>query len=268
MKIKYEFFKVEVETKDKSFKRVNKKLNQLYDQLPVTKCLNCPGKCGVEADCCKTFSPPMLLIEFLNSINHINSNWDDEQKNNLLVKCLKSFMNIEKNKPCVLLEEVLCSIYNARPLGCRLFGMYPDKEWEKRLHSIASQIKTNTESLPFFKQCKNIEVEGDETEVDTEKSDSIFEEMHKLDIQLFKDRQFGKRMVDQTATYMPFETHYLCYRMGANFIQQLTDMKLGLRALQKNKMHVLEFRKKERDIKVFVDELEKVIVSDGLHKWR
>ena len=59
-------YKIEIDTDIFDLKIAIKDLNDIYKKIPDTKCLHCPGKDKVEADCCKCFSPPMLLIEFLN----------------------------------------------------------------------------------------------------------------------------------------------------------------------------------------------------------
>jgi len=265
MNIRHEFYKLDIETKNSKYKKINRKLKGLYGQLPASKCLFCPGKCSVEADCCKVFSPPMLLVEFLNAIETINE-WDKEKQRTLLFSCLDSFIIIESVKPCILLEKNLCSIYGARPLSCRLFSMYPDEEWEKRLNIISKDSNVNKEDLPFFKQCRNVEIDGNEKTVPTKKSDAIFKKLYKLDIELFQNKEIGTKIVlNDSSTYMPFEAHYICYKLGAHIIQVLTDMKLMIRKLKENKESgSLEYIKLEKNLKEFVGVLKNSLVLNNV----
>jgi len=265
MKIKLPFYKIEIDTKNKKYKSIKRRLKNLYAELPATKCLFCPNKCGVEADCCKVFSPPMLLVEFVSALEEIEK-WDDQKKRDLLFQCLDSLIKTETTKPCVLLNNTLCSIYESRPLGCKLFAMYPDEEWEKRLNNISAEMGEEKENLPFYKQCKNIEVEGEEKVVPTERSDRIFQELYKLDVSLFPNKEQGELMViSNSATYMPFETHYLCYRLGSQLVQTLTDMKLASRELKKRKKYGnLEFIKGEKNLKEFISTLKNTMITNNL----
>lgn len=265
MKIKHPFYKIEIDTSKKKYKKIKNKLQSLYSELPASKCLFCPGKCGVEADCCKTFSPPMLLVEFCSTLEIIN-NWDKEKQKKLLFSCLDSFVKTDIAKPCVLLEQTLCSIYNARPLGCRLFALYPDEEWEKRLNSISNELNVEKEKVPFYKQCRNVEVEGEEKIVSTKVSDDIFNKIHQLDIDLFPDKRVGNKLVmDNSATYMPFETHFLCYKFGPQLVQGLSDMKLAVRALKKRKnTGSLEYIKAEKNLKEFVETLKNTMITNNI----
>lgn len=100
-------------------------LNDLYADLPDSKCLGCPSTGGakVVAECCKRGVPPAYQVEFLNMLN-ATSDWSDDEKQDLILQCIEIARNPKMDKPCVFLgPDDGCKIYNNRPLNCRLYGM-------------------------------------------------------------------------------------------------------------------------------------------------
>ena len=116
-------FGLEVNTNSIKIKKKLKKLQKLYSKIPPTICNFCPKKKTVEADCCKHFSPPMYFVEFLDILKTIEK-WEPEDRSSLLSSCWRTFLNIDIVRPCVLLDQTLCSIYEARPFSCFLPGTF------------------------------------------------------------------------------------------------------------------------------------------------
>ena len=86
----YEIF---LKTDDLASYKTYGDLNKLYKKIPNAVCIKCPGKKCVEADCCKSFSPPMMLVEFLNILDKIEKELSKEKKSELILKCIKSVLN-------------------------------------------------------------------------------------------------------------------------------------------------------------------------------
>jgi Fe-S-cluster containining protein len=208
-------------------------LKKIYEKIPQTKCLKCPDKSGVEADCCKMFSPPMLLIEFINMLNILEIK-SRKELNELLYYCYESFINPNYTKPCILLEETICKVYNARPFSCRMFAQYDDKEWEDRLKAISKELNLDTKDVPFCKQCNGIKIKQKSKikSISKEKSDNIFRSIHALDIELFDDKNKGYETVMKSMTYLPFDAHFLCFSVGPDLLDQLALIKIQMRNLK------------------------------------
>lgn len=261
MKFFHPYYEILVDTSDLNFVSLLGKLNEYYKKIPNTKCINCPGKCGVEADCCKSFSPPMLFIEFIAILKTMAS-LPKEKLKEVHYNCFASYLNPEQAKPCMLLKETLCSVYAQRPLACRLFGLYPKKEYEDRLDRVSKELKVSIDETPFAKQCQNIESSGTKT-VPTETSQKIFENIHELDVQLFEDRAVGKYFVYGTKTYMPFDAHWLLLHIGPDELQNLTAIKLNLRDLRKSlkdgKVSKEDVDVAEEQVKEFLESIKKSI---------
>jgi len=261
-------FGIKVDTESMKYKDLFKDLKSIYDDLPKTKCLHCPNKEKVEADCCKTFSPPMLLSEFL-SISTILETLSKEEQDKLTYYCFESFLSNEIVKQCPLLENDLCKSYYKRPLSCRLFGIYSDSEYNDRLKNVCESLKLKKEDVPFYEQCKNLEVKGMHS-FPKQLSDKLFEKIHRLDIRLFDDKIVGKEIVEMSATYMPFDAHYLCVRIGPDNLEILTSMKLELKK-SKEKYNAnpsidnsLEYSSLSSKVKDFLEEVKKNIFGDNL----
>lgn len=268
IKITHPFYGIEINSNGKKYKKIKKQLKEIYEELPATKCLNCPTKCGVEADCCKVFSPPMFLIEFLGAMEIISEKTKEEQ-DELVIQCFDSYLDPSHKKKCVLLEETFCSIYEKRPFACRMFGLYSDFEYNQRLHKYQKELDIEIDQIPFSKQCRNLEVDSDLNYVPQLKSDSYFRKIHDLDVDLFNNKKEGKYYVYQNnSTYMPFDAHFLCLRIGPDYLDLLTDMKIELRKAKKdyekdksNLQNILHLRKKEEEVKDFIENIKKSIKS-------
>jgi len=235
-----------IDTDSEQTKDLLKRLNKLYKKISKTKCIQCPLKKGVEADCCKTFSPPLHLIEFVNILNDIVGESSLQDKRVLLNDCFKSFLSSENEKPCVLLKGTECSIYKTRPFACRMFGQYDKDEWERRLKIFSEELGLSPEKVPFYEQCEGVDVvkKQDVKKISRKKSDLLYLELHYLDIGLFKDltkkegeedlkEQDGKEIVFASMTYTPFDVHLLSVRIGPDKLDELAGIKFNGQEIKK-----------------------------------
>lgn len=104
------------------------RLKKMFDsQAPFIKCKN-----GC-AHCCKEGLYPISELEFLNVMFYYHVlNEDVQNKINKNVKFLLKNRR-EKYYQCPFLIDNSCSVYNARPIICRTFGLltYNDKGHKK-----------------------------------------------------------------------------------------------------------------------------------------
>lgn len=117
-------------------------LNEIYSQIPEGKCTGC-------ASCCNE-SVYVFYTEFLNILNFLNEN--EQLKSTVFPKILNYYFLewVEKRQCPFLNDHGKCSIYNVRPLTCRLFGHWEEKDFEENLllvkkenQRMAEYIKNN-----------------------------------------------------------------------------------------------------------------------------
>ena len=230
-------------------------LSSLYKKIPDTKCLHCPAKKNISADCCKTFSPPMFLIEFVNIYRQIEKR-TKEEKLQIILSCFESFVNPALEKKCVLLSKNRCLYYEQRHTSCRLFGQYSKKEYGDRLDLLAQELDVPANEIPFHDQCLNIKVDKNKN-ISKAESDEIFKKIRDLDVLLFPDRMMGKRIVDTTMTYIPFDAHMLASIIGYDNMEKLTDVKLMMRGanekLKNKEISAEEFEKTKKNFESFCE---------------
>lgn len=227
MKFFHSHFQINIDTDD--FTLLFNKINSQYDRIPATKCLFCPSNKSVVATCCKVYHPPMFLAEFLQ-ILLIIVNWSDDRRKQLLIKCFESYLNPELAKPCVLLDGYLCSVYKARPTSCRLYSQYSSKSWSDRLKNVKNILGIEDKSLlPMNgEQCQNIEFTGNQKRLSRGDEDEIFARIQAQDVKLFHDKKIGLDLVYSSATYLPFDAHYLLISTGPDNLETLTDIRTKL----------------------------------------
>ncbi|MFI3210874.1 MAG: YkgJ family cysteine cluster protein [Peptostreptococcaceae bacterium] len=109
------------------------KLNKIYKSVPSGKCTGC-GSCCME-------SVSISLVEFLNIYNFLQDN--KEIKNNSLAKVLDYyFLEYTKKSPCPFRDDKnMCMIYEVRPLNCRIFGHWTEKDYNKNLNNVTNKNK-------------------------------------------------------------------------------------------------------------------------------
>jgi len=101
-----------------------KSLRRVYDEFPPTVCEGC-------ARCCFE-SPGIFFTEYLHLLDLI-SKLSPPRRLELLRRSLREFFFswIEPERTCVFLEGSRCTIYERRPLACRLFGLVPAAERDR-----------------------------------------------------------------------------------------------------------------------------------------
>lgn len=238
-------------------------LKDIYKKIPKTKCIKCPEKTGVEADCCKVFNPPIFLIEFLYIAKEIIKK-DKKIQKELLIECLKSYLSTDIIQKCVLLNEKnMCLFYKNRPFACRMFGQYTKEEWKRRQKAI-KDIKKEEDKIPFYNQCNGVIIDDKKTKIlSTQKTDNLFKQIYSIDISLFEKQENGKRIVMNNTTYLPFEAHFLTYMLGLDFLYQITNIKITVieskEKLNKQEINKEEHKQNLKKLKDFIEEAEKEI---------
>jgi len=126
-------------------------LNRIYSKQDLsTTCLR-------QCSCCRVACPQMKYCEASNIIDHIWANWSKEDKKEVLITAVKYFFSDSLIKPCPLLDDKSCRVYDKRPLNCRLYGLWPNREWEARVKLFSESTGLPREQLPLNTQCQFVE---------------------------------------------------------------------------------------------------------------
>ncbi len=93
-------------------------LARIYSEFPATECENC-------ARCCFE-SPGIFYIEYLHLLEVLAA-MPEQRRAELIARAFRELMFswIEPERTCIFLESGRCTIYERRPLACRLFGLVP-----------------------------------------------------------------------------------------------------------------------------------------------
>lgn len=225
-----------------------KSLEYAYSKIPDTKgCLHHisldekDGGCG--AWCCQLMNPSVLYVEFLNSWNHVVSNWSDEQIGNLIEASLRNYIFDKKTKGCVFFDKKtkMCSQHSTRPYSCRVYGIVPDEEFKPRYE----RLKVINPEIRY--QCNLVETE-DGSEVTTKKTDEWWNEVRRLERALGIEDNY---ITDEPhGSYRTYHDHILIHLFGEEYLYQLSLIRVHMDNEQKesivNQMMLVYRQMKEK----------------------
>lgn len=109
-------------------------LNRIYSTIPRGVCQGCT-KCCME-------SVNTFYIEFLNIYRNISNTEIYKELKPSIFKYY--FLEMVEKLPCPFLkDDGKCHIYEYRPLSCRLFGYWTEREYEENYKRVFQQNKKN-----------------------------------------------------------------------------------------------------------------------------
>jgi hypothetical protein len=167
-------------------------------ELSTTCCRQCM--------CCTVACPQMNQCEATIILDKIWSEWPEIEKKKFIAKCMRHFFSNSLVKPCAMLGRGAdglpgCTIYEDRPLNCRVYGQWSDKSYEERVERFKSVVEVEDRRLlPLNRQCRHVKnVSGSfPTE---EQLDALFEELNVIDMVAFGydrakiDRKYNRRTI-------------------------------------------------------------------------
>lgn len=209
-----------VDTSDSSIRGPIVSLNILYDEMPRTSgCEKCHEVNGDDAAwCCRTMSPSMYYIEFLNVWKDVQK-WSKEKKTKVIVKSIKNHLIGDLNKGCVFWDNQ-CSAYDNRPLACRLYAVIPEEGWDARVKTLKSRYG---EDLKIRPQCNLVTPEKPITKQD---EDKWFNHTSKCESRIGVSQQVINAHDDPNGSYRTFHDHILMELFEEDFLTQLSTLRL------------------------------------------
>jgi Fe-S-cluster containining protein len=215
---------------------LKEKLQQIYSET-VNLEATCKGVC----ECCKTAMPQMNFSEFSQIINEVWDTTSRDGKIELICMSVEYFFRNQFEKwglsslvkPCLLLtNDGKCSRYDSRPLCCRLYGLWPEDVYNKRVDRFnkAYEGLLTRDELPLNKQCPNVKRKDETVALTKEVIDSLFVQLDSLDKKI---GNFTDVQIEQKENYRTFHDFLLLKIFGEDWLVNLTDF---IMAADKNAM--------------------------------
>ncbi len=194
-------------------------LNVLYESMPKTHgCEKCKEINGDNHDwCCKTQSPSMHYVEFLNVYKKVVG-WNKQKKKALFLRAVRNYLNNKLNKGCIFYDNG-CTIYSERPFVCRQYGVIPEENWNSRWEKLKEEQGDQFDAQP---QCDLVTAERD---IPAALEDRWFAHIQKCEERIGISKT---KMHDRDGgTYRTFHDHLLLEEMDERFLEFLTKIRLS-----------------------------------------
>ena len=176
-------------------KKQNKDLGSLKSTLgKIYNAVNLKTECKHNVCCCNISCPQMSYSEFSSLINEVWNKFSQKEKLGLLLTSLEYFFKNDFKKwgmetllkPCLLLDKdtKMCRVYETRPLNCRLYGLWPKEEYEKRVdrfEKVYAPLGLKRSDLPLNTQCPFVKRVDDSTPITTEVIAEMFAKLDRID---------------------------------------------------------------------------------------
>ena len=178
---------------------------------------------------CKLMNPSVLYIEFLNSWNHVVSNWPDKKIGDLIEKSLRNYLFDQKIKGCVFFdnESNMCSHHDHRPYSCRAYGIVPDEEFKPRYE----RLKVIYPDVPY--QCNLVETE-DGSKVTTKDTDFWWKEVLQAEKAIGIKNEYIND--ESHGSYRTYHDHILIHLFGEENLEKLSLARINLNKEEKEKV--------------------------------
>jgi Fe-S-cluster containining protein len=200
------------------------RLDKVYTQVNLET--TCQGSCA----CCKVAMPQLNYCEFIQLLNKI---WNKETltyKIDTICTAIEYFFkhDFEKwgmeslVKPCMFVEEDgTCRNYSDRPLSCRLYGLWPEDEYNRRVDKFEKAYEglLTREELPLNTQCPNVKRVDDSEELTIEIINSLYAILDRLDLRM---QRFTESQVKNKENYRAFHDWFLYIFFGEEWLSTMT----------------------------------------------
>jgi Fe-S-cluster containining protein len=219
-------------------KRTKKPSMSLSDYLEnvYKDYVNLSTTCNHSCTCCKVSMPQIHYSEFVNLITAIWDTSSDTEKLELIFTSIEYFFRYDYNKwgmdalikPCMLLNnDGFCMYYEKRPLNCRLYGLWPKEDYEKRVDKFAKAYEPlglKREDLPLNTQCPNVKRLDNTIPITTE----LIEELSsKIDIMDKKIGNYSELQISQKENYRTFADWLLLKVLGEDFLVKMSQFAMA-----------------------------------------
>ena len=225
------FPKLKSPTKVKKVLDLRSVLQSIYHDY-----VNLETTCKHSGICCNVAMPAMNYSEFVQIVTGLWGNLSKDEKISIICTSVEYFFKNEYSKwdkdslvkPCMLLgSDGLCKCYSDRPLNCRLYGLWPKEDYERRVdkfESAYSQYGLKREDLPLNTQCPYVKRVDETVPLTIDLINELFKKIDNLD----KDTGgFSTLQVEQKENYRTFHDWLLLKVYGERWLTILTTFILA-----------------------------------------
>ena len=171
--------------------------------------------------CCLCQSPSMYYIEFLN-VWQVYHRWSKKEKQNLILRAVRNYLDNNLNKGCIFFSDK-CLCYKYRPYNCRMYGIIPSEEWNKRWELLKKRQSDKFNALP---QCNLVSTTSGEM-ITSEKSDRWFAHTRKCEERIGVNKKTIALHDLDGGSYRTFHDHLLLYLMPDNVLEDLQILRFS-----------------------------------------
>lgn len=207
---------------DKKVSTMRQKIQAVYNsvQLESTCCRQCT--------CCMVSCPQMNQCEAATILDKIWAEWSDLKRKKFIVKCMNYFFSNSMVKPCPLLGKgsdgvIGCSVYEDRPLNCRVYGQWSNESYEKRVDRFVEATGIERSNLPLNKQCQNVVNKSGKIPSEDE-INQMFENLSAIDMVAYG---YDKVKVDKKYNYRSLHDWALAKYLGEEKLTILSTFLLA-----------------------------------------
>lgn len=220
-------------------------LKLLYDGMPQTKgCEQCEKINGDNAQwCCRTQSPSMYYVEFLDVWKDAQK-WNQRQKVDLILRAIRNYLDNRVNKGCIFFDNG-CLTYQTRPFCCRMYGVIPKENWDKRWEKLKKDMGKSFDAKP---QCDLVST-VDGKEVTAEEEDRWFAHIRQCEERIGTSKVAVALHDIAGGSYRTFHDHLLIEMFPPEFLEMLTRSRM--------------LNPSKKDIDVTLEGLRQSLEKDG-----
>ena len=210
-------------TRQRKLVTLETKLQAIYHSVDLST------TCCRQCTCCRVACPQMKFGEANHIIDKIWNEWSKADKKALLVTSVKYFFSDSLVKPCPLLKDGECRIYESRPLNCRLFGLWPEDMWKKRVEGFVQATGLPADKLPLNTQCSFVRRATVKEPLKEEEIARLFDALDILDSKIGVD----KAKVKSSWNYRTIHDWVLLKFWGENVLVQWTNLLLASEPIER-----------------------------------
>jgi Fe-S-cluster containining protein len=161
----------------------------------------------------------MNYSEFLIIVNRIYDKFAKEKRMEILKKSIKYFFSNSLVKPCPLLDGKKCSIYEVRPLSCRMFGLWPEDVYEERVQRFVKVSGLQKHEIPLNTQCKYVKRIDESQPLTKEVIEKMYDDLNGLDAGV---GNFTKEQVEKRYNQRTWHDWFMVNVFGENNLSDLS----------------------------------------------